>query len=105
MPKPYTGPKLLKETKTSVKVLSNRPKEEKEIHTTVVVRPPRAVSATLGEGVQITVADPEQEGEQDPEDLGMLTFSLDEMKDIMADFVAPDAPLSEIMTEELADYI
>merc|ERR1711939_414460 len=41
----------------------------------------------------------------DPEDLGMLTFSLEEMKDIMADFVAPDAPLSEIMTEELADYI
>merc|ERR1712100_325052 len=104
MPKPYTGPQMLKETVTHVKVQSNALRDEKSIYTTVKVKPLRAVSATLGEGIQITVVDPDDD-ENEPEDLGMLTFSLEEMRDVMADFVAPDATVAEIMTEELAEYI
>jgi len=105
MPKPYTGPKMLKEIKTTVKVFDHKNEEQDGIHTLVSVKPLRAVSATLGDGVQISVQDPADADEPDPEDLGMLTFGIEELKELMPDAIAPDASLAEIMTEDVADII
>jgi len=105
MPKPYTGPQVLKVTKTKVSVFDYQNDEEDEIYTTVTVKPLRAVSATLGDGIQISVMDPEEEGEQDPEDLGMLTFGIAELKELLPDAIAPDASVDDIMTEETADLV
>jgi len=104
-PKPYTGPKMLKEIKTTVKVFDHMNEEQDGIHTLVSVKPLRAVSATLGDGVQISVQNPATDDEPDPEDLGMLTFGIQELKELMPDTIAPDASLDEIMTEDVADMI
>ena len=100
LPEPYTGPSVLKEEQMNIPLLDEHGSILDMVQSKATVKPLRAISLALGEGVQISIEDPEFT----QDDLCMLVLTNPDLRDLVPEYFM-DHEGEKNYTAELGDLL